>query len=84
MKVSSFLLFSLGFFAQPHAGDYAYSGMHDQGPLPAPREGGPMAQLIACVQQAKQTNDEFLTQVIQDEKKQSHHQDKRPKTTDGS
>lgn len=31
-----------------------------------------MAQLIACVQEAKKTNDEFLTNVIQEEKRKSH------------
>ena len=54
---------------KPEAGAYDYSGMHDQGPLIPPREGGEMAQLIGCVQAAKQFNDEYLTQVIEDEKK---------------
>jgi hypothetical protein len=58
---------------QPQPGDYSYSGRHDDGPLPAPREGGPMAQLIACVQQAKKLNDEYLTSVIEKEGEEQPH-----------
>jgi len=75
---------------QPAAGDYSYSGMHDQGPLlPVPRQGGSMAVLLACVDAAKDCNDEYLTGVIHQEKMQ-HQQEplndeeqpiKRPKTT---
>ena len=54
------------FQAQP--GDDAYSGMHDQGPLPAPKEGGPIAFLIGCTRLAKGHNDAFLTNCIQQEK----------------
>jgi hypothetical protein len=74
-------------YTQPQAGDYSYSGMHDDGPLPAPHEGGVMSQLIACVQKAKQTNDEYLTGVIQEEKNRitssehEQHESKKPKTT---
>jgi len=56
--------------------------MHDQGSLPAPREGGNMAKLIACVQQAKLANDKYLTQLIENEKKGkvvAQHQDKKAK-----
>ena len=55
--------------------------MHDQGPLPAPREGGNMAKLIACVQQAKAANDQYLTQLIEIEKKGKvvQHHDKKAK-----
>ena len=59
------------FVLQPQAGSFAYSGMHDQGPLPPPREGGAMATLIACVQEAKNFNDEFLTKIIEEEKSQA-------------
>jgi hypothetical protein len=38
--------------------------MHDQGQLPVPREGGVMAELIACVREAKKLNDSYMTQVI--------------------
>ena len=57
-------------YYQPEAGSYTYSGMHDQGPLPPPKEGGPMATLIGCVQQAKRDNDKYLTEIIEHEKKQ--------------
>jgi hypothetical protein len=72
---------------QPQAGDYSYSGMHDDGTIPAPLEGGVMSQLIACVQKAKQTNDEYLTGIIQEEKNRTtsseneQHKSKKPKTT---
>ena len=46
------------------AGDESYSGIHDQGPLPPLREGGSMALLLQCAQQAKAFNDEYLTEVI--------------------
>lgn len=40
-----------------------------------------MASLIACVLQAKQTNDEFLTRVIEEEKAtKEEHKGKRAKT----
>lgn len=42
--------------------------MHDQAPLPAPKEGGEMAQLIGCVAEAKRFSDDFLTRVIKEEK----------------
>ena len=53
---------------QPKGGDYSYSGMHDHGPLPAPKEGGDFALLIHMVQQAKKKSDELLTNVIEKEK----------------
>lgn len=53
---------------QPQPGDYQYSGIHDHGPLIPPKEGGPMAQLIGCVQAAKQFNDNYLTNIINEEK----------------
>ena len=58
----------LAYYCQPQPGDYMYSGIHDHGPLVPPREGGDMAQLIGCVQAAKQFNDEFLTKHIEEEK----------------
>ena len=42
--------------------------MHDHGPLPCPREGGPYAQLIGCVSQAKIGSDKLLTKLINDAK----------------
>ena len=44
--------------------------MHDHGPLVPPKEGGDMAQLLGCVQAAKQFNDDYLTQVLEEEKQQ--------------
>jgi hypothetical protein len=43
--------------------------MHDQGPLPEPKEGGYMAALLGCVRAGKEFNDAFLTEMIQEEKK---------------
>ncbi|VEU37086.1 unnamed protein product [Pseudo-nitzschia multistriata] len=54
---------------KPQPGDEGYSGMHDQGPLPEPKEGGPVAFLIGCVKAAKEHSDEFLTKCIEEEKK---------------
>jgi hypothetical protein len=43
-----------------------------------------MALLIACVQEAKTTNDEYLTRMIDSEKNQGDsHIDKRAKTNGG-
>lgn len=53
---------------QPEPGDFRYSGRHDSDVLPAPKEGGPMALLIGCVQEAKKVNDEYLTNVIENER----------------
>lgn len=53
---------------KPEAGDYSYTGMHDHGPLPAPKEGGDFALLIGCVQQAKQHSDAFMTDIMKNEK----------------
>jgi hypothetical protein len=88
IRTGSFLfeLYFIAFiYTQPQAGDYSYSGMHDDGPIPAPQEGGVMSQLIACVQKAKETNDEYLTGVIQEEKNMvtsgEQHKSKKSKTT---
>jgi hypothetical protein len=58
--------------------------MHDQGPLQPPKENGDTTLLIACVEKAKQFNDSFLTEVIDDERnqqsqKQDEHRAKRTK-----
>jgi hypothetical protein len=42
--------------------------MHDQGPLPELKEGGPIALLIGCVDAAKAFNNDFLTKAIETEK----------------
>ena len=49
-------------------GSYAYTGMHDHGPFQPPKEGGPMALLIACANEAQKASDKFLTEIIEREK----------------
>ena len=53
---------------KPDPGDYSYSGMHDHGPLPPPREGGKFAQIVGFVNAAKKASDKYLTEVIEKEK----------------
>ena len=43
--------------------------MHDYGPLTPPKEGGVFAELIGCVNEAKNSSDGLLTEVIEAEKK---------------
>ena len=54
--------------SQPKGGEYGYSGMHDHGPLPLPKEGGEFALLVDIIQQAKKNSDELLTRIIEEEK----------------
>jgi hypothetical protein len=56
----------------PQPGDYSYTGMHDQGPLPEVKQGGPMAVLLGCAQAAKDYNNTFLTSLIEEEKQKKH------------
>lgn len=56
-----------------------YSGMHDQGPLPPLKEGGPIALLIGCVGAAKHHNDDFLTKWIEEEKGNNENKTKKHK-----
>lgn len=55
-------------YIKPEAGDYSYSGMHDHGPLPPPKEGGEFAQIIGLVNAAKKQSDSYLTELIEKEK----------------
>ena len=69
---------------QLEPGDYSYSGMHDDGPLPAPKEGGLWNQMISNVQAAKRFSDEYMTNIINQEKatKEASHPPKKPKTNE--
>mmetsp|Transcript_27974 Transcript_27974/g.58794 ORF Transcript_27974/g.58794 Transcript_27974/m.58794 type:complete len:156 (+) Transcript_27974:55-522(+) len=65
---------------KPESGDYSFSGMHDHGTLPAPKEGGRFAQLIGFVDQGKKASDKYLTAIIEAEQvhdAQSLHDIKR-------
>mmetsp|Transcript_12838 Transcript_12838/g.35553 ORF Transcript_12838/g.35553 Transcript_12838/m.35553 type:complete len:111 (-) Transcript_12838:5188-5520(-) len=53
---------------KPEAGSYVYSGMHDQGVMVEPKEGGVMSSLVGCLMSAKEENNKYLTSVIDDEK----------------
>eukprot|EP00980_Cylindrotheca_fusiformis_P006502 scaffold1378_cov137-Cylindrotheca_fusiformis.AAC.15 len=41
-----------------------YSGLHDQGHLLPPKEHGSLCELLSCVKQAKEFNDDFLTSKL--------------------
>lgn len=71
MNWSSF--FTVCSFDQSEPGDFRYSGRHDSDVLPPPKEGGPMALMIGCVQKAKKLNDEYLTSIIEKEKDEIPH-----------
>ena len=55
--------------AKAEPGSYAYTGMHDHGAFQAPKEGGPIALLISCANEAQKASDKFLTEIIEREKK---------------
>lgn len=50
---------------KPQGGDYNYSGMHDSGILPPPKEGGDFSLLIEMSNQARTYSDELLTSIIE-------------------
>ena len=52
--------------------------MHDQGPLPDLKEGGPLTLLTGCVKVAKAYNDEFLTKCIIAENENNNKHDPQP------
>lgn len=68
----------------PQAGETSFSGRHDTGPLPPLKEGGPMAILMNCVQQAKDFNDAYLTEQIELAKKKASPPVKKAKVEDDS
>eukprot|EP01083_Nonionella_stella_P225062 800549_1 len=53
---------------KPLGGDYSYSGVHDHGKLPEPKEGGDIALLLNMVKKAQEGSDELLTRIIKEEK----------------
>ena len=55
-------------------GAVAYSGRHDKGPLPPPREGGAYAQLIGCVDATKDFSNKYLTDVMKQENSRKQEQ----------
>lgn len=67
-KFNSILISVSHLPSKPEPGDYNYSGMHDQGPLPEPKEGGQFSQIIGLVSAAKKASDAYLTEVIEKEK----------------
>ena len=67
MLIESFFVLLI---SKLEAGDYTYSGMHDQGPLyPKPKESGPYALLLSCTKQANAHSDTLLTEIIENQKK---------------
>lgn len=58
--------------------------MHDQGFLPTPNEGGPIAFLVGCARLAKDYNDTFLTERIEQEKEQQQKRKKQQQQSNES
>ena len=56
-----------------------YSGVHDQGELPALNEHGSLSKLLTCVTKAKKFNDDLLTEIITRKKNGQDKPTKRPK-----
>ena len=59
----------------------AYTGRHDHGPLPPPRQGGPYEKLIGCVHAAKEFSNAFLTNVMKQETSRKIDHDPEDTTT---
>ena len=68
LSINYFRLMHFFLSQKPQPGEYTYSGMHDHGPLPKPKEGGVFASLIGLCQEAKKSSDKYLTEVIEKEK----------------
>jgi len=58
---------------------FTYSGHHDHGDLPVLKSSGPLAELVASLQVAKQKCDEYLTSSIAP----PTGEEKRPRLDDG-
>ena len=57
---------------------YGYSGRHDHGSLPELKSGsGPMARLVASLEDAKRETDKVMTEVVKREKEEPP--DKKPR-----
>ncbi|CAJ1951040.1 unnamed protein product [Cylindrotheca closterium] len=56
-------------------GDYSYSGRHDHGELPPLREQTELGRLLVCVKEAKERNDRFITEKIQEFKNREMKED---------
>jgi hypothetical protein len=67
-KIKPFAI-NIFYCLKPQPGDFTYSGMHDSGPLVPPKEGGYMAQLLSYVQAAKNLNDQYMTNIIDNNEK---------------
>lgn len=68
---------------KPQGGDYSYSGMHDHGSLPPPKEGGDFAKLIGMVNEARKHSDEVLTKAINKENEKTALERKHKKQKTG-
>lgn len=64
-------------------GDYSYSGMHDHGILPAPKEDGQFAQIIGLVSAAKKASDVYLTELIVIEREKTLATSERAESAQG-
>ena len=67
------------FLVQPNPGDYAYSGIHDQGELPPLKENGDLTKLLTCANKAKEFNDTYLTEIIKRNQAKTKPPTKKPK-----
>ena len=56
---------------KPGAGNFSYSGVHDHGVMEQFKIGGPLADLIGAVEDAKQSSNKFLTELIEKEKSEA-------------
>jgi hypothetical protein len=63
---------------------YGYSGRHDHGVLPELKSTGPMARLVASLEEAKREGDTVLTELMVKEKGEKDEPDaKKPRLEEG-